>query len=206
MVFYFDQGSFEQHRLRKKIFSELDPGTRLIVGHQRVPFPGLELETTFKVLHIYRQAESLAEYNPKLKDQTFQEIRELYAFFERWYNGEIEKSDENLARYADVLNRGYQAVDPRGAGVPRNLALDALRGTYGKWRDEPGKIEIANLELRFILDSVVAVTFDEYHSANNQTRRFKTTAMLRARHGTPNGVEWMHAHQSDLRLVIVRED
>ena len=208
VIFYFDQGSFDQHRLRKKIFSELDPGARLIVGHQRVPFPGLELETTFKVLHIYRQAENLAEYNPKLKDQTFQEVRDIHAFLERWYNGEVEKTEDNLARYGNVLDLGYQAVDPHGAIIRRALALDTLRGTYGKWRDsaEPGKIEIANLELRFILDSLVAVTFDEYHSANNRTRRLKTTAVLRVRHGTPNGVEWLHTHQSDLRLVIVRED
>jgi hypothetical protein len=207
VLFYFDLGAFDQHRLRKKVFSELDPGARLIVGHQRVPFPGLELETTFESLHVYRQSESLADYDPKLEHYGRQAVLDAYTFLEDWYNGKVERSEESLARYASSLGDGFELVDPRGSVMRRDLALDAVRGTYGKWRDgeeATGEIRIENLELRFIVDSVVALTFDEHHTARGATRGLKTTAVMRLRYGRPNNVEWLHVHQSDLRLVIVR--
>jgi hypothetical protein len=207
VVFYFDLGAFDQHRLRKKIFSELDPGARLIVGHQRVAFPGLELETTFDSLHVYRQAETLADYDPKLKEYSYQSVRDVYALFEDWFNGEVERDEKSLARYAEVLTPGFQIIDPRGGVMHRELALDALRGSYGKWKDQGqgvGEIRIENLTLRFIAESVATVTFEESHEARGKTRKLKTTAVMRLSHGLPNNVEWLHVHQSDLRLVIVR--
>ena len=56
VVFYFDLGSFEDQRLRKKIAAELDPGARLLVYHEStMPFSGLVREGTIGDVSIYRQ-------------------------------------------------------------------------------------------------------------------------------------------------------
>ena len=47
IIFYFDQSSFAQERVREKLRRELDPGAVLLVGHEQAPFPGLVLETAF---------------------------------------------------------------------------------------------------------------------------------------------------------------
>ena len=47
VIYYFDLGSFEQERVREKLKRELEPGALLLVGHEQVPFPGLELVTAF---------------------------------------------------------------------------------------------------------------------------------------------------------------
>lgn len=201
VIFYFDLGSFEQNRLRKKIFSELDPGARLIVGHQRVRFPGLDLETTFDSLHVYRQPDLSEDYDPKLSQYAGQEILDAYALMESWSNGTLEKNDANLAPYADVLTHGFQILDPSGAVMNRSRALNVLRESHGRSKGEDGtlgQIRIENMALRFIVDSVVTYTFDEIHTVRGQTRKIKTTAVLQLRYGLPNNVQWLHVHQSDL--------
>ncbi len=55
VVFYFDQSSFEQDRLREKIRTELDSDSRLIVAHEQAPFPGLEVEARFTDIKVYRR-------------------------------------------------------------------------------------------------------------------------------------------------------
>ena len=50
VVFYFDQSSFAQDRVRAKLRRELDPGAVLLVGHEQAPFPGLVLEAAFPSL------------------------------------------------------------------------------------------------------------------------------------------------------------
>ena len=69
VIYYFDQGSFAQDRVREKLRRELDPGAVLLVGHEQAPFPGFELETAFPNLgatypdvKVYRRG---AEPSPK---------------------------------------------------------------------------------------------------------------------------------------------
>jgi SAM-dependent methyltransferase len=53
LIFYFDQSSHEQDRVREKLRRELAPGGRLIVSHEQQPFPGLLVETAFPNLKVY---------------------------------------------------------------------------------------------------------------------------------------------------------
>ena len=53
IIFYFDQSSHEQERLRRKIVREMAPGARLIVSHQQASFPGLAVESVFPFVKVY---------------------------------------------------------------------------------------------------------------------------------------------------------
>jgi len=67
VVFYFDQSSFEQDRLREKVRRELAPGARLIVYHEQAPFPGLEREASLPPLEIYRRPAEPRELRAELE-------------------------------------------------------------------------------------------------------------------------------------------
>jgi SAM-dependent methyltransferase len=63
VVFYFDQSSFAQDRVRRKLRRELGPETVLLIGFEQAPFPGFELVTAFPDLRrshpdvkVYRRA------------------------------------------------------------------------------------------------------------------------------------------------------
>lgn len=47
VVFYFDQSSFAQDRVREKLRRDLDRGAVLLVAYEQAPFPGLAVETAF---------------------------------------------------------------------------------------------------------------------------------------------------------------
>lgn len=55
VIFYFDDGSFEHDRLRRKLDQELAPEARLIVGHEVVPFEGFEIEAEYKTVKVFRR-------------------------------------------------------------------------------------------------------------------------------------------------------
>jgi len=55
VIFYFDTGSSEHARLRRKLREELGPEARLIVGHEIVPFEGFELEAEYKTMKVFRR-------------------------------------------------------------------------------------------------------------------------------------------------------
>jgi len=201
VVFYFDLSSFEQHRLRKKIAAELDPGARLLVGHQRSEFPGLQLETTFDSIHVYRQPE-MREHDPTFKDRCFQEVAELHDFFQDWFNATVEPTEESFARVADVIAAGFTLIGPDAKVTRRAALLDRLRQGHGRWREpgskEPGtgSIRIDHVRLHLIEGPLAVVVYDERHDVRGEVRVRRTTALFRLVHGTPNGVEWYHVHET----------
>lgn len=201
VVFYFDLSSFEQGRLRKKIAAELDPGARLLVGYQRSEFPGLELETTFEGIHVYRKPE-VREHDPTFKDRCFREVVELHGFFQDWFNGAIEAGDESFARASEVIASGFTRIGPDAEVDRRPALLENLRKSYGRWREpgseEPGtgSIRIDHIRLRLIEGPLAVVVYDERQEVRGKLRVRRTTALFRLVHGTPNGVEWYHLHET----------
>ncbi len=53
LIFYFDQSSVEQERVREKLRRELAPAARLIVSHEQAPFRGLAVEARFPYVKVY---------------------------------------------------------------------------------------------------------------------------------------------------------
>lgn len=201
VVFYFDLSSFEQGRLRKKIAAELDPGARLLVGHQRSEFPGLELETTFESIHVYRKPE-VREHDPTFKDRCFREVAELHGFFQDWFNAAVEPTEESFARVADVIASGFTLIGPDATMTRRAALLERLRRGYGRWREpgseEPGtgSIRIERLRLFLIEGPLAVVVYDERQDVRGEVSVRRTTALFRLVHGTPNGVEWYHVQET----------
>ena len=203
VIFYFDLTSFEHHQLRQKISKELDPGARLLVGHQKGAFPGLALETTFQSIHVYRQPQASMR-DPDLGTRSKKEVAETHQFLQDWYNGAIDNNDANFARISDVLTRSFVRITEEGRAIPRQAWLQRLRDAHGSWRaprsEGPGsgKIFIKNLRIRLIEGPMVLLTFEEHHQIGERTRRVLNTALFQLEEGLPNNVIWYHLHQTAL--------
>lgn len=201
VVFYFDLTSFEHDRLRHKIASELDPGARLLVGHQRAPFLGLTLETTFESIHVYRQPQA-AMNDPTLTERCEKEVVELHRFLEDWYNGALAPTEENLARFAGVLAPSFLLVSTDGRTSSRATLVDGLRKAHGTWRepgsDEPGagRIRIERFRTRLIDGPVALATYEEWREVGGEVRGRTSTVVFRLEHGLPNGVAWYHLQET----------
>lgn len=123
------------------------------------------------------------------------EVVELHRFIERWLTGVLPKTDEAFARFAAVMGEGFVIVSPAGVTTPRDELLGELRAGHGSRADD-FDIRIDNLAIRRDLDPLCVVTYEEWQrSADERTARI-ATALFGPRADAPNGVEWLHLHET----------
>lgn len=126
------------------------------------------------------------------------EIIELHRFFERWFNGELEDSPEAFSRLSDVLSERFQMVSPGGETLERREVLAGVRRQHGSHRAaaEPYRIEIRAVDGRFRGPGVALVTYQEWQWVDGEVRARASSALFRERKDTPEGVEWLHLHET----------
>lgn len=126
------------------------------------------------------------------------EIIELHRFFQHWFNGELPDNDESFSRFSDVMAPGFEIVSPNGRWTDRDSLIAALRSSHGQWKDqgEPGKIRIEHYRLMHTEGPLALVTYEEWQEVGGESRGRLSTALFKMREGTPNGVEWLHVHET----------
>ncbi len=126
------------------------------------------------------------------------EINELHRFFEKWFNGDLPDNDESFSRFSEVMAPDFVIVSPNGRLTDRQSLIAALRSAYGKWQDqaEPGKIWIEHYQLMHTERAMALVSYEEWQEVGGESRGRLSSALFRVRDGTPNGVEWLHVHET----------
>jgi len=127
------------------------------------------------------------------------EVVELHAFFEAWFLGELPSTDATFERFAGVLAEEFVLVSPAGVGRSRSEVLDGVRSGYGSAGvDDAPEMKVFTREerARTVGDGLFLVTYEEWQSEDGQERGRVSSALLRAKPGTPNGVEWIHLHET----------
>jgi len=136
---------------------------------------------------------------PNMRDRCRREVVELHRFFQDWFGGVLQNDDDTLGRFAGVMAEGFLIVPPSGAATEREFLLERLRGAHGSWAtggDKPGRIWIENLRVRRSVDDWAIVTYEEWQEVGGETRGRISTAVFGRRENTPNGVEWLHVHET----------
>ncbi|MHC4949005.1 MAG: DUF4440 domain-containing protein [Planctomycetota bacterium] len=123
------------------------------------------------------------------------EVEQLHAFFQAWFRGELPPDDEEaFARFADVLAPAFTMIDPAGRAGDRAATLAAVRSGHGA---EPGMtIGIRDHRHRLSGGDLSLVTYEEWQTRGGVTRGRVSSALFRANDATPNGVEWLHVHET----------
>lgn len=122
--------------------------------------------------------------------QCEREVRDLHAFFQQWFRGELPATDAGFARLAGVMAPEFEIISPAGKILDRDGILAAVRERHGS--DGGFTIEIRNHRHRAELADAALVTYEEWQGGKGRI----STALLRTQPSMPNGVEWLHVHET----------
>ena len=129
-----------------------------------------------------------------MERQCAREIEELHAFFVAWFTGAIPQTVTNFTRFTGVIASDFALISPGGALLERAALVAWIQNAYGSRAGF--KIWIENFHLRRQLDGAAVVTYEEWQeTADGVTARLSTAVFLADAH-TPNGVRWLHVHET----------
>ena len=124
------------------------------------------------------------------------EVEQLHAFFEGWFTGRLEPTDEAFARFESVLADGFEIVSPRGTRTERAALLAGLRSAH-RMHPDGFRIWIEDVRARALEGGLTLATYEEWQEQPGGPPRGRlSSAVLRARADTPNGLEWVHVHET----------
>ncbi len=128
------------------------------------------------------------------------EVRELHAFFEAWFNGDVPATDETFARLAGVLAEEFILVSPAGRPISRPQVLALVRQNH-PLNKTPGstaevEIRIEEFSTHIATADFILVTYQEWQSRGGPARGRQSSAIFRVSETTPNGLEWLHLHET----------
>lgn len=140
------------------------------------------------------------------KKASLAELRELHQFFQGWGEGALADTDETFRRLSSVLADDFELVTPEGRVIAKDPLLEGLRSSHGARRGRGYRIRIENERARSIGEGLHLVVYEEWQELEGEARGRLSTAVLRSRAGTPNGVEWLHVHETWLPEEAPRSD
>jgi len=126
------------------------------------------------------------------------EVIGLHQFFQHWFNGELANSEEVLERLRRSLAVEFTIVSPDGRESDRSRLVEAVcaaHGGHGR-RGEPIRIWIERYEGRSVDPETHLATYEEWQASGGRKRGRLSTAVFRKRDAAPNGVEWVHVHET----------
>ena len=135
------------------------------------------------------------------------EIIELHRFFEDWFGGYCDDSDQVFAeRLLDRMHEDFSIVLPGGIMLDGAGFLPEFRKLYGS---NPG-FHISIREVRqqpSVTDSVYTVTYQEWQRNAMQSipenNGRLSSAILLTDEQAPNGFKWFHVHETWLPDPII---
>ena len=123
------------------------------------------------------------------------EIIELHEFFEAWLGGKLEDTDANFQRFVSVTGAGFHIIAPDGSRMERDELRRQIRAAHGSrltWR-----MWIENIRLHHQQGDLLLVTYEEWQQRDDAAPTARvTTALFRENAACPQGVEWLHVHET----------
>lgn len=122
------------------------------------------------------------------------EVAELHQFFQDWFQGKLDDTDEAFARFGGVMAEGFEIISPAGKAMKRDVILGAVRGGHGNEPD--ANIWIENHRHLLTQGELSLVSYEEWQITDDTKRGRLSTALLRVTEGTPNNLQWLHVHET----------
>lgn len=121
------------------------------------------------------------------------EVRQLHEFFERWYAGDCDRSD--IGRL-EVLDESFIMIGPDGRSLSVDDVKAMVESAYGRNRM---RIEIRNVT---VASGGTYGTYEEWQTVGGSTSGRISTAMMADDPDAPNGLRWMHLHETRLPAAL----
>jgi hypothetical protein len=122
------------------------------------------------------------------------EIVDLHQFFEDWFSGKLDLTDANFRRFESVIADGFALIDPGGVITERETLIPRLRAAHNTRPNV--RVWIENIRLHHYVGDILLVTYEEWQESGDQTTARLSTALFRDKPDAPNGLEWLHVHET----------
>lgn len=123
------------------------------------------------------------------------EIRELHAFFEAWYNGAVDDTDDGFSRFGGVMSTDFEIVSPNGGRMDRPTVCRRLRDAHGCAAGASMRIWIEEVTSRQVGANHWLATYQEWQQETGRPEGRLSTALFQMRSSAPNGLIWRHVHE-----------
>lgn len=120
------------------------------------------------------------------------EVRELHAFFERWFAGDAEPAE--LERL-DVLDDSFRMVGPDGRLQTADEVRSAIEDAHGR---RSVKIEVRNV---WVHPSAPVGMYEEWQTTDDEVTGRRSSAVMMSDPSARNGLRWVHLHETWLSDV-----
>jgi len=125
------------------------------------------------------------------------EIEDLHRFFVDWFHGAIPDEDVVWRRLEDALAPGFVLISPGGDLLARDDLLTALRERHGCHGPEAGfDIWIRHDMCRHAQDRLALATYEEWQRLHGEERGRLSTVLFERDERAPNGLRWLHVHET----------
>ena len=111
------------------------------------------------------------------------EVEELHAFFGNWFLAELPPTDAALARFSRALANDFALIGPDGEEVGRLEIIERIRAAHGSRK-------------RAAPAGFCLLTYQEWQKFGDTTKVRLSSVLFRAKTTAPNGVEWLHLHET----------
>jgi len=121
------------------------------------------------------------------------EVRQLHRFFQDWYRGEL--TDSEFQRFEGVMGAGFEIILPDARILPRAAIVEAVRSQKGT--DPDAELRIENVRVVHAGEAFVIATYEEWQARTGDPARGRlSTVVFRPDAGAPNGLVWLHVHET----------
>jgi hypothetical protein len=198
VVMYFERdGQEEQCTVVTEFRGELT-GRRVIRGREdECAEHYRRQQVTREVVDwAHRQAEHLASDSastPSRRKQVQQEIERIHRFFEDWFNGDVEDSDQAFAAADSSLAPGFTLVSPGGQSFPRAVLLSQIRSAHGSRRGGL-RIWIDDLNLHYQERGIIICGYREWQRVGDDPARGRRSTAVFEDDG--DKLVWLHVHET----------
>ena len=127
------------------------------------------------------------------------EIVAQHALFAGWLTGSVPNTDAAFARLAVAIDPTFVIVSPDGTlstGAALLAGLRTVHGSRPNWQ-----IWIEQPQAQIVHGDLTVATYQEWQRfASGQVTARQSTAVFVARSSAPNGVAWLHVHETWIQL------
>ena len=126
------------------------------------------------------------------------EVVELHDFLRDWLAGALPREASAFERFRAVIGDGLLVISPRGTMTGRDDLLREFESIHGALRDagDGFRIWVANCRCHRVLGDKALLTYEEWHAVGDSQSARLTTVLFGRKPGLPNGVEWLHVHET----------
>ena len=128
------------------------------------------------------------------------EITEFFQFFSGWFDGTTPNIDEHYSRISCVIPHDSTYIGHDGKLIMANaFFMNHVRSAHGSIPKL--HMQAKNIQLQWENGGLALVIFEEWSTASTPVPDGRIcSAIFRKNPNTPNGIEWLHFHETLLPI------